>query len=396
MRLTTRNRYIISGLIALVLLAGGVFIGVKWSFGEFDDVYVLKASFSSAGQGLEKGSDIKIRGVNIGKVRSVALVDGRALVTMEINRSTRIPTTATATVRAKTLFGEKFIDVAPGDGEGKGPYYSTKGELLDKCDKSQQPEHSCAIGGFELEQVLGDAYPLLKKIDPGELFTVIDTLAQGGRGLGPAINRQIVNGQKVLDVMASHDADTRQFLTDLATLSDQLGVRAEDLVSAANDLNIALPTLNDRADELTTLLQQTARLSNDVADLLVNNKAFIDKSFAGGQQVLDTIYDRRNDLVPLVFGLREYLQTLTESIRIPVGDGTLMAAVKSLSASDTCQVFVGACAPAAASNSPPPTPTVPTVPTVPGVTIPTLPATPQAAPSDLTQLLLYLANAGAS
>jgi hypothetical protein len=47
--------------------------------------------------------------------------------------------------------------------------------------------------------------------------------------------------------------------------------------------------------------------------------------------VLNVVYDRRNDIVPLVIGLREYLQTLTEITRIPTGtDGTLMAAVKSL------------------------------------------------------------------
>jgi phospholipid/cholesterol/gamma-HCH transport system substrate-binding protein len=388
-RLTIRTRNIVSGLIALVLLSSAAVVGVKYSFGYYDDVYPLKASFANAGQGLQHGSDVKLRGVNVGKVQSVKLQDGRALVTMEINHTTKVPTTATATVRPKTLFGEKFVDIAPGDGEGKGPYYSTNGDLIDKCDKSQQPQQSCAVGGFELEQVLGDAYPLLKKIDPGELFTVVDTLAQGGKGLGPAINRQIVNGQKVLDVMAAHDADTRQFLTDLATISDQLGVRAQDVVSAANDLNVALPTLNSRSDELTTLLRQTSTLSNDVADLLQNNKAFIDKSFNGGQQVLDTVYDRRNDLVPLVVGLRQYLQTLTEIVRIPAGDGTLMAAVKNLAAADTCAIFVGACAPATPAAAP--GPILPTPPSVGPLPLPPVPAG-----NDITQLLEFLARSGKS
>ncbi len=65
-------------------------------------------------------------------------------------------------------------------------------------------------------------------------------------------------------------------------------------------------------------------------------RTFIDKSFNGGQQVLDLLNDHRNDIVPLVVGLREYLQTLTEIIRIPVGDGTLMGAVKSLSGPGSC------------------------------------------------------------
>jgi ABC-type transporter Mla subunit MlaD len=164
-------------------------------------------------------------------------------------------------------------------------------------------------------------------------------LAVAGQGLGPTINRQIVNSQKVLDVNAAHDADTRQFLADLAKLADQLGVRADDIVATANDLNTALPTLNSRSDKLNSLLGQTARLSNDLADLLRNNKAFIDASFAGGQETLNVLFDHRNDIVPLVVGLREYLQTLTEITRLDAGDGTLMAAVKALTAGDACKVF---------------------------------------------------------
>jgi phospholipid/cholesterol/gamma-HCH transport system substrate-binding protein len=270
---------------------------------------------------------------------------------MDINSGNQIPLTATATVRAKTLFGEKFVDIVPGAGESTGPFYSKKGELLDRCNKDEQPSKTCTTGGFELEEVLGDAYPLLKAINPGDLMTVIHTLADAGNGLGPNINRQIVNGQKLLDVNAAHDADTRQFLADLAKLAQQLGVRADDLVATADNLNIALPVLNARSDELNSLLSQTARLSNDVADLLRNNKSFIDSSFAGGQQVLDMLFDHQNDIVPLVIGLREYVQVLTTITRIPVGDGTLMAAVKSVTDNPGCAIICPVPASASAINS---------------------------------------------
>src|SRR3954452_7905976 len=164
--LTPRRKNMISGLISLVLVTALIFIGVSWSFGAYDSSYKLKASFDAAGEGLQKNSDIKIRGINIGKVDSVTLVNGRAVVTMSINGGDKIPLSATATVRSKTLFGEKFIDIAPGLGEGNGPYYGHDGELLDRCDVGQQPTHSCTVGGFELEQVLADAYPLLQKIRP--------------------------------------------------------------------------------------------------------------------------------------------------------------------------------------------------------------------------------------
>jgi phospholipid/cholesterol/gamma-HCH transport system substrate-binding protein len=389
LQLTTRNRNIISGLIALVLLFSAITIGVSASFGAFDDTYILKGSFDAAGQGLQKSSDVKLRGVNIGKVSTVALVDGRALVTMDIKSSNKIPYSATATVRAKTLFGEKFVDIEPGSGEAIGPFYSKKGELLDRCDKSAQPEHTCTTGGFELERVLADAYPLLKQIRPDELMTVIHNLADAGNGLGPSINRQFINSQKILDVNAAHDADTRQFLADLAKLSDQLGIRADDVVATANDLNTALPTLNSRSDKLNSLLGQTARLSNDLADLLRNNKAFIDSSFTGGQETLNVLFDHRNDIVPLVVGLREYLQTLTEITRLDAGDGTLMAAVKSLTAGDACQVFTCRTSASAAAAS---TAVPPGDPTGLGAILPNLPASG----STVQQLLEHLARLGAS
>src|ERR1700704_6997705 len=128
MELTPRNRNMISGLIALVLLFGAIVLGIAWSFGAFDDVYPLKASFDAAGQGLQKNSDVKIRGVNVGKVAKVDLVDGRALVTMDIKSANRVPESATATVRAKTLFGEKFVDIAPGSGEAGGTFSSREAE----------------------------------------------------------------------------------------------------------------------------------------------------------------------------------------------------------------------------------------------------------------------------
>jgi virulence factor Mce-like protein len=360
--LTTRRRNIISGLIALVLLTSAIVIGVSQAFGVFDGGYKLQASFDAAGQGLIKNSDVKIRGVNIGKVESVRLVDGRALVTMTINDGQKVPTSTTAIVRAKTLFGEKFVDLTPDPKDAKtedtGPFYATDGKAMIPPDKTE--------GGFELEKVLTDAYPLLKAIQPSELMTVLHELAVAGDGLGPTINRQLVNGEKVLDVFAAHDADTRQFLVDLAKLSTELGGRSDDLVAAAVDLNAALPTLNSRSDELNSLLVQTGRLSDDLADLLQNNKPFIDKSFNGGQQVLDLLNEKRTQLVPLVIGLRQYSETLAESIRIPVGDGSMMAAVKSLNGTQVCDLF-------GLFDCNGPVGGTPGLPGVPGVPVPPLP-----------------------
>src|SRR5206468_2786268 len=158
------------------------------------------------------------------KVKSVRLVQGQAEVSMDIESDQKVPTASKATIRPKTLFGEKFVDIDPGAAETSGPFLADHGRIKD------------TVGGFELERVLADAYPILKAIKPEDLLVVLDTLAQAAQGEGPAINRQIGNFQKVADHRA------------------QIG--------------------------------------------------------------------------PLVIGLREYFEIQAEAVRIPFGDGTMLAAIK--------------------------------------------------------------------
>ncbi len=337
--LTPRRQHILTGAIALLLLFAAITVGIKGAFGAFEGGYELTGRFDAAGQGLLPGSDVKIRGVNIGEVARIELAGGEALVTLRIHDGERIPVQATATIRPKTLFGEKFVDVDPGDGEDDGPFLED-GDALENT-----------LGGFELEAVLTDVYPLLKAIDPAELMTVLSQLAEGGRGLGEEINRSIVNGEELSALFADNAELTREFLEDMAALSGQLATSADDLVALADAANVALPTLTDNEDDVVTLLEQAGRLSNDVADLLENNQPFVQASLGDASRSLQVLYDRRDQVIPTVIGLRRYLETLATSVRIDMGNGTLMAAVKGILGSDLCGVIP--CPGAAASAAGP-------------------------------------------
>jgi phospholipid/cholesterol/gamma-HCH transport system substrate-binding protein len=323
-----RHQNVLSGAIALLLLVSATTIGVKSAFGAYDGGYKVVGSFDAAGQGLLPGSDVKVRGVNVGAVSGIELVDGRARITLRIHDGERIPSAAVARIRAKTLFGEKYVDLDLADADELAGPFLRAGDTLEHTE-----------GGFELEAVLSDAYPLLQAIDGQELLTVISNLAEGGRGLGEEINRTLVNGSEVARVFADNDDKTAEFLRDLAALSDQLGDSAEDLVGIAEAGTEVLPVLNDHEAELITILQQTGRLSNDVADLLLGNQPFVDAALGDGSQAVQILYDRRTQVMPLVIGLRQYVQTLTEVIRISVGDGTLMGAVKAVLGNQLCALI---------------------------------------------------------
>jgi len=184
-----------------------------------------------------------------------------------------------------------------------------------------------------------------------------------------------VNSEELTTLFAENAELTSRFLEDFAAVSDQLALTAEDLLSLADAANAALPTLVDGEDDLVDLLQQTGRLSNDVADLLEGNRPFVEASLGDGSRTVQLLFDRRDQVIPLVHGLRLYVQTLASSIRIEVGDGTLMAAVKGVLGGEACGLLPcpGTAAPAAdASTSSP----------VPPVTTPGQPDLPLALPLD--------------
>ena len=313
--MSERRFRIAAGLVAMLFMASTAYFGVKVAVGALEPRYQLEASFASAGQGLQSLSDVKIHGVTIGRVKKVRLRDGRALVRLDIDKGELVPVASTATIRPKTLFGEKFVDIDPGPTETTGPFLADEGRI----DKT--------VGGFELEKVLTRLYPILKVVKPEELAVILDTLAEGGRGQGEAVNRQIGNFAALADIQARHDLDVRRFLGDLADLSGELADRADDVVAAARDLNVALSPLNERGDELAAILDQTARLTGDLADVLNANESFQRKAVTEGGKTIQTVYDRRAQLPGLVLGLRQFFEALASVGHIDY-NGTKLAGIK--------------------------------------------------------------------
>jgi phospholipid/cholesterol/gamma-HCH transport system substrate-binding protein len=385
--MTERHIRILSGIISLTLIAGLVYFGVKVrAVGVLKPKYQLVAQFSTAGQGLQPLSDVKMHGVNIGHVRNVHLRHGKAVVRLDIDKGEKVPVDAKAIIRPKTLFGEKFVDIDPGTEETRGPFLHDEDSIKN------------TVGGFELERILTQLYPILKAVKPEELGAVVGNLAQGGQGLGQQINRQIGNFATLADVQARHDADFREFLDDLALLSDELANKAGDLVSAAQNLNMALPPLNQRGDELAQILDQTSRLSTDLADVLDAHQSLLAKLPTEGSKPLQLLYDRRPEIIPLVDGLKTFAQVLTEVGHIDKGDGTVYAAVKFIIGEQCPTGRVSPCGqnpgstnttttlPSAAAKAAAPKPTVPQVPALTGPLLTPLPA-PQSGAAGITSLI---------
>ncbi len=75
--------------------------------------YQVYALFSNI-SGLSSGSSVEIAGVEIGRVKSIALDDYNALIIMVLDHQIQLQSDVIASIKTKGLFGEKFVEIVPG------------------------------------------------------------------------------------------------------------------------------------------------------------------------------------------------------------------------------------------------------------------------------------------
>lgn len=75
--------------------------------------YDVEVLFDSA-TGLAKDVSVEIAGVQVGKVKSIALKDGKALVVLSMNPGLIIRKDDTAIIRTRGILGDKYVELMPG------------------------------------------------------------------------------------------------------------------------------------------------------------------------------------------------------------------------------------------------------------------------------------------
>lgn len=101
-------------------------------------LYELQAEFDSA-SGLKNGATIEIAGVEVGRVKRIALKDDRAAVTLAIQDGVKVYSDAIASVKTRGIIGEKFISLSPGG----------SGEVLRAGNRIKETE-----SGLDLEELV--------------------------------------------------------------------------------------------------------------------------------------------------------------------------------------------------------------------------------------------------
>lgn len=289
----TRASYVAVGVFVLSVLMG-LFVAALWfAHGQLSEhAKRYETYFASVGSGLSQGSPVRVSGVQLGHVVSVALDPddpARVRVSMDIDASAPIRSDSVASLEIQSLAGTTAVEITPGSKDAP--------PIVVRAD-----QHYPVIWSRQsnLQQVV-DAVP--------DLITKVAALTDRLGELVGDQNRQaladtLANLSRLSAVAAAHREDLAHLLQDSAT--------------DAHDLHQAIANLNDATQKLDQIADQTRTTMHNVNGMVQDNRgALKDFTQNGLQQFQQLAVDARS----LVAQLSRTVDTLDrDPSRLLYGD----------------------------------------------------------------------------
>jgi ABC-type transporter Mla subunit MlaD len=304
--------------------------------------YQVKVPFDEATQ-LAEQSDVRISGVNVGKVQGIELSPSgdQAIATVDIdNQYAPLPDSTRAILRTKTLLGETYIELTPGsagqadleDG-GRLPAANVAESVqLDEIFRTFDPETRAAFQtwmqdsaaaiegqGEAFSYALGQFEPTFTEL--ADLFRVLDTqrLALGQlfrdgattftalRGREGELADLIQSSNAVFQTTARRDADIEALFRAFPTFLDESRLTLERLKTFSLDADPLMRQLVPAAEELSPTLIAISKLAPEAKGLFEGLEPVIDRA-PRGFQAARVLF--RDEFPPLLRAAEPFLRNL--------------------------------------------------------------------------------------
>jgi len=304
--------------------------------------YEIKVPFNEATQ-LAEQSDVRISGVNVGKVQSIALAPNRkqALATVAIDdQYAPLPKSTRAILRTKTLLGETYIELTPGS--RKGPELADGGTLpeaniaesvqLDEIFRTfnaptrhafqeWMQEAAVAINGQgqNLSYAIGGLEPTFTEFDKlfrilstqklavSQLFRNGATTFQALRGREGELANLIQSSNAVFSTTARRDQDIEALFRAFPTFLDESKLTLDRLKGFSLKADPLMRQLVPAAEQLSPTLIALSKLAPE-------SKAFFEglgpviKRAPAGFAAFRKIF--RDEFPPLLRALDPFIRNL--------------------------------------------------------------------------------------
>ncbi|RSM91837.1 MCE family protein [Kibdelosporangium aridum] len=250
------------GLVYVVIVAAFLSLTVAIYADAFADDPTVTLRTSQVGNQMQADADVKLRGINVGRVVSVETHGNGAVLSLAMNPATleRIPANVTARLLPKTLFGERYVSLTlPERPNGK----LASGDVI---------AHDSSAAGVEMERVLNNLLPLLQSVRPEKLAEMLTVLSQALDGRGEKLGDTLVQVGQYVGELNPKLPQIKDDISRFASVADTYNAAASDFLSALSDFTVTSKTIVDQRNSLLSLYNTLGTASTDLTAFLSANQ----------------------------------------------------------------------------------------------------------------------------
>ncbi|NIH82712.1 MCE family protein [Amycolatopsis viridis] len=304
---TLRRRLL--GLLLIAVLVGGVTLSIAMYDNAFTPTVEVKLQAGEVGNQLLPQSDVKVRGLIVGSVKSIEAGTEGATLTLALDPESAklIPENVSARFLPKTLFGERYVSLEIPDRPSARTL--APGDVIPE-DRTQD--------AVQLAKALDDLLPVLQAVQPEKLSTTLTAISTALQGRGETLGQTLSELGTYLGDLNPHLPQLQQNLRELAKFSDNLSTAAPDLVQTLDNLSTTTRTVFDEQQNLQALYGNVTAASQTLESFVRANASNL-ISLAENSRPTAELLARYAPEYPCLFGSMAQLVPLVDQA---LGKGT--------------------------------------------------------------------------
>ncbi len=249
--------------------------------------YRVIATFPDAG-GVFTNQEVTYRGVTVGQVGRMTVVEDGVDIELLIDEGTKIPEDdVEARVMFKSAVGEQFVDILPGSDEG--PYLA---------DGSRIPLEQTSIP-VSTQDLLATLQAVLEGVPPEALKGAIDSAGEALAGRGDDIATILDSMARLAELFGDRAPEVRGILRNGTKVGSAFVASREDFAAAVRDLVIVSATLEGSTDELERLLRGANVTSEELVGLIRESRPDLHQTIAELAEINEIQAEKQNALEAL-------------------------------------------------------------------------------------------------
>ncbi len=284
--------------------------GLLSQLSSFDNLfkkgYPISAKIND-GSGLKDKAKVKLKGVEIGYVEKVTLLNNDVVTELMIDEGVKIPSDSVIVISQDSLLGGKFLDIKP----GKSTEALKPNSLLAKEEKVSSIADASTSADEAFQEIKFLVRDLRDIFNSGGKSDIQDTLANLRKFSELLSSISTEDNQTIHEILTNANtalANANNTITKFAKMSDDISETSKEFSKVGKGINKDLPQIMARLDAISKYLEGVS------ATLDAKLPTALDKFVKLEDNLNDTIDGNKDKLSSALTSVDGFFSSSTETM----------------------------------------------------------------------------------